>query len=155
LIQRIPSVLVYARHDNAVLVMHRNKDPNLGLWVAPGGKIELEEAPQDTAKREMLEETGLVVDALTLRGICTEVSPRSDWQWFLFIFETFSFSGELHADLREGELAWMPVETYLHEVSIPQADKIFAPQVLDSRTSLFQAKFVYDADLKLVEWVRY
>ena len=53
--------LVYALRDNDVLVMRRNKEPNLGLWIAPGGKVEIGESPYETARREMLEETGLVV----------------------------------------------------------------------------------------------
>ncbi|MCK4317090.1 MAG: hypothetical protein KAX24_15090 [Anaerolineae bacterium] len=46
-----------------------------------------------------------------------------------------------------------------HEVStvlpIPQADAIFAPRVLAMTEGCFQAKFVYDADLNLVEWIEY
>jgi 8-oxo-dGTP diphosphatase len=152
---RIPTVLVYARRGDEVLVMHRNKEPNLGLWVAPGGKIEPDEAPQETARREMLEETGLQVGDLTLRAFCTEVSPLPDWQWWLFIFETWEFQGELRADRREGELAWLPVATYLHERAIPQADAVFAPRVLEERDGLLQFKFVYDADLQLIEWITY
>ncbi|MFP4346404.1 MAG: NUDIX hydrolase [Anaerolineales bacterium] len=152
---RIPTVLVYLRRGDEVLLMHRAKEPNLGLWVAPGGKVEVDEAPHDTARREVLEETGLTITDLAFRGFCTEVSPLSDWQWFLFIFVTSAFKGELHPDLREGALAWVPVERYLAELPIPQADAIFAPRVLDPEGGFFHAKFVYDADLRLVEWVAY
>ena len=61
---RTLGVLVYAVRGNEVLLMHRHKEPNLGLWIAPGGKVELDESPYETAHREMLEETGLVVDTL-------------------------------------------------------------------------------------------
>ncbi len=152
---RIPSVLVYVRRDDEVLLMHRHKEPNLGLWVAPGGKVELNESPQDTAVRELYEETGLRVGDVRLRGLCTEVSPLDDWQWMLFVFTAHTFSGELRPDLREGALAWTPIETYLTARPIPQADAIFAPHVLDEEGPLFEAKFVYDAELKLVEWVKY
>jgi 8-oxo-dGTP diphosphatase len=152
---RIPSVLVYAKRGDEVLLMRRNKEPNLGLWVAPGGKVELDESPYDAARREMVEETGLRVKGLRMRGFCTEVSNLPNWQWFLFIFVTGSFEGELQADLREGELAWVPVERYLDELSIPQADAIFAPRVLREGDELFEAKFVYDDDLRLVKWVEY
>ena len=36
---RILSVLCYAIRDGRVLMMHRRKQPNLGLWTAPGGKL--------------------------------------------------------------------------------------------------------------------
>ncbi len=115
----IPSVLVYLRRADEVLIMRRNKAPNLGLWVAPGGKIELNESPLDTARREVFEETGYTVADLKFRGLCTEVSTRADWQWFLFIFVTEHFSGKLSADLREGMLTWTPITTYLHELDSP------------------------------------
>ncbi len=149
------SVLVYARRDDEVLVMRRNKEPNLGLWVAPGGKVEVGESPYETARREMLEETGLLVDDLRLRGFCTEVSPLPGWNWMLFIYTTRTFFGVVQPDEREGDFAWKLVHTYLNDLPIPQADMIFAPRVLRMEEGIFQAKFVYDAALKLVTWTEY
>ena len=152
---RIPSVLVYARRGDEVLLLRRHKEPNLGLWVAPGGKVELHESPRDAARREMAEETGLAVRDLTWRGTCTEVSPLPDWQWMLFIYVTHDFEGELRPDLREGSLAWVKLEDYFERLPIPQADRIFAPRVLADDGGMFEAKFVYDAALTLVDWVAY
>ena len=152
---RIATVLVYALQGTQVLLMHRNKEPNLGLWVAPGGKIEIYESPQDAARRELLEETGLTARTLTWRGLCTEVSPVPDWQWMLFIYVTHEVDGTLQADLREGELAWVDLDTYYTQLPIPQADAIFAPRVLGASSPMFEAKFVYDAALNLVSWVDY
>ena len=149
------SVLVYVMQGEHVLVMRRNKEPNLGLWIAPGGKIEAGESPHETARREMLEETGFAVDDLRLRGFCTEVSPLPEWNWMLFIYTARFFTGVLRPDEREGDLAWLPVSTYLNAVPIPQADAIFAPRILLADDGLFQAKFIYDDDLKLVTWMEY
>ncbi|MDY7076433.1 MAG: NUDIX domain-containing protein [Chloroflexota bacterium] len=151
----IPAVLVYALRQGKVLVMHRNKEPNLGLWTAPGGKIELTESPHDTARREMVEETGLEVENLFLRGLCTQVSSSPDWQWMQFIFVTTRFHGTLKADPREGDLAWVSLEEYFTALPTPQADAIFAPRVLTMDEGCFQAKFVYDDRLELMEWVEY
>ena len=138
-----------------MLLMRRNKQPNLGLWVAPGGKIEIDESPHDAALRELAEETGLTASDLTWRGLCTEVSPLPDWQWMLFIYVTCQFAGDIRPDLREGELAWVDLDTYYHDLPIPRADRIFAPRILEASSGFLEAKFVYDASLSLVEWVNY
>jgi len=152
---RVATVLVYAMRDRQVLLLRRNKQPNLGLWIAPGGKIEIDESPHEAARRELAEETGLTAVDLTWRGLCTEVSPLPDWQWLLFIYVTRQFSGDLRPDLREGELAWVDLDTYFRNLPIPEADRIFAPRILETDAGVFEAKFVYDATLTLVEWVVY
>jgi 8-oxo-dGTP diphosphatase len=155
MVRYIPTVLVYVQRGDEVLLMLRNKEPNLGLWIAPGGKVEIGESPYETAQREMVEETGLRVTDLELRGFCTEVSPLPDWHWFLFIYHTFHFHGTLQADRREGKLAWIDLETYFTELPIPEADRIFGPRILSPEEDFFQAKFVYGDDLELIEWTRY
>ena len=47
----------------SVLLQRRTDD---GLWSIPGGSMELGESAQDTARREVLGETGLVVGRLRL-----------------------------------------------------------------------------------------
>jgi 8-oxo-dGTP diphosphatase len=147
--------VVYALRAAKVLLMHRNKEPNLGLWTAPGGKVELGESPYETARREMAEETGLELEGLCSRGVCTLVSPLQKWSWFIFVFVTRRFRGTLSADGREGKLAWVSLEEYFTALPIPQADAIFAPRVLTMNEGCFQAKFVYDADWNLLEWVEH
>ena len=140
-----------------MLLLHRNKEPNKGLWIAPGGKLELDESPQECALRELWEETGLRGRNPRLRGLITEVSPRHDYQWLIFIFmvqqpERNSASGEL-VDCREGKLAWVPIDQVL-QLPIPAADAIFFPHVIGDGP-IFRAKFVYDSQLGIVSWDRY
>jgi 8-oxo-dGTP diphosphatase len=144
------ATLVYAVRDEQVLLLRRATEPNRGLWVAPGGKLEHGESPSECAVREMREETGLEIDHPVLRVVMTETSPRPDYQWLTFIFVARWFDGTFMPAAGLGEFRWVPVDE-VTKLPIPPADAIFFPRLLqDGKT--FNAKFEYDADLNLLRW---
>ena len=145
----ILATMVYCIKDGDVLLMLRNKKPNLGLWVGPGGKLEPGESPYDCAKRELYEETGLEVNNLYFRGLITEISPRPDWQWLMFLYVATEFSGTIVEDKREGRLSWCALSEVM-QLPIPEADSVFFQKVINIKMPFYQAKFVYDSDLCLV-----
>ena len=49
------------KSNNKLLLGIRNKEPNKGLIITPGGGVELFENMIDTVKREVMEETGLEI----------------------------------------------------------------------------------------------
>src|SRR5471032_1945597 len=63
----VPSVtaLVFDADGRVLLVRPSAKD----VWVAPGGAVDPDEAPQDALVREVWEETGLLVEPTLLRGV--------------------------------------------------------------------------------------
>lgn len=50
--------------EGRVLLIERAKPPFAGIWSLPGGHIEPGEAPSATARREVVEETGIDVSDL-------------------------------------------------------------------------------------------
>jgi 8-oxo-dGTP diphosphatase len=155
--ERILATLCYVIQNDRVLMLLRNKEPNKGLWIAPGGKLEFDESPQECALRELAEETGLQGHHPQLRGIITEVSPRDDYQWLIFIFVVHQVTGDLTncelLDCPEGRLAWVPI-AQVPDLELPAADTIFFPHIIGPGP-LFRAKFVYDRDLGIVSWEHY
>jgi 8-oxo-dGTP diphosphatase len=148
----ILSTLIYPRRGDKVLLMQRRKPPNLGLWVAPGGKLEWNESPAECARRELLEETGLHAERLTLRGHITEWSPRADWQWMMWLYIAEGLSGDLVGDEREGDVRWWSLTDAL-TLPMPEADQVFMPRILKEDAPFYEARMVYDADLALVDVV--
>ena len=60
--------------DKKILLLER-KD---GIWEFPGGGIDWGETPQESAKREVEEETGLKVSNLELIGVTSAVYEKED-----------------------------------------------------------------------------
>lgn len=154
-------------------MMHRiskKNDINHGKWIGVGGKFEWGETPEECMRREVREETGLIVDRYRYCGIVTFVSDEDDMEYMhLFIVTGFhdrngkcvrdgsvfeplnqgggkdALSGEPGIALREcdeGTLEWLPKEELTH---IPHwaGDRIFLPLILDAEIPFFSMKLVY------------
>lgn len=123
------TTLVYARRAGRVALLRRRKAPNLGLWSPPGGKVERDESPLESALRELREETGLEARAPRLRAVVTErdVAAGEDWLMFVFLVEA---DGLLGGDGREGAAEWVPLER-ISELPTPPADRHILAAVLD------------------------
>jgi 8-oxo-dGTP diphosphatase len=83
-------------HDQVgrLLLVQRGREPALGSWALPGGRVEAGESPEQAVEREVLEETGLQVRAGALVGrvclpgvgavydvldfVCTLVEPDAE-----------------------------------------------------------------------------
>jgi 8-oxo-dGTP pyrophosphatase MutT (NUDIX family) len=63
------SAVVYAERDGQILLLKRAGGALEGQWFLPGGAVEVGELPEEAARRELLEESGLHIDGeLTLVG---------------------------------------------------------------------------------------
>jgi 8-oxo-dGTP diphosphatase len=68
----IVGIGVLVLKSDAVLLIQRGKQPNLGTWSLPGGAQELGETCEHAARRELAEETGLRVGSLVLAA-CIDI----------------------------------------------------------------------------------
>ena len=71
-------------HDEQgrLLLVLRGREPAAGVWSIPGGKVEPGEARESAVEREVLEETGLVVEV----GPVLEVVTGHRWQRVEIVF---------------------------------------------------------------------
>lgn len=79
--------------DNKFLAMHNNGVKE-DLWELPGGRMEFGETAEETLKREIMEETGLLVKPIKLLDT-----------WNLMLRENYQIAGIIYlCELEEGEV---------------------------------------------------
>ena len=101
----VGSVAIISDVNGAILLQHR-KFP-YGKWGLPGGLMELGESTEDTARREVLEETGLVIGKLNLVGVYSGpdyfiTAANGDEVYSVTVaYSTQDVTGELQVDTQE------------------------------------------------------
>jgi 8-oxo-dGTP pyrophosphatase MutT (NUDIX family) len=116
-----------------VLLIQRTKEPYIGAWAMPGGKIEVGEHPDETMIREFYEETGLRVEVKRFCGVVSEVMDEPDISHFLlYVFSLRIVGGKLHERAtEEGPLEWFSPEN-LAGNTVPSDEWMIQNMVLSS-----------------------
>ena len=143
------TTLCYVEKDGKYLMIHRTKkklDENRDKWIGLGGKLEAGESPYDCVRREIFEESGLILDKPQYRGIVTFVSDEWGTE-YMHLFWCNEFHGEIKTECNEGELEWIDKHKLL-SLPIWEGDKIFL-ELLDRDIPHFSLKLVYRGE-KLV-----
>lgn len=142
------TTLCYIEKDGAYLMLHRTKkehDINEGKWIGVGGHKESEETPEECVRREVLEETGLTLNALSFRGLIHFSGSGQEEE--MFVFTSDSFSGTL-IECREGELSWIPKDKIM-ELNLWEGDRRFLP-LLFGENAFFSFSLRYDKEGRLL-----
>jgi ADP-ribose pyrophosphatase YjhB (NUDIX family) len=75
---RVGSALLVRDEANRILLGKRNKDPQRGSWVIPGGKIRAFESITQAGARELREETGLEVEVQGRFRVYEIINPPNE-----------------------------------------------------------------------------
>lgn len=132
-----------------VLMVHRiarSHDEQLGKYNGLGGKMQSDEDVATCMAREIREESGLEVTAMSLRGTVnwTNFGPKGE-DWLGFIFLITGFTGAPYERNDEGPLTWVPLDR-ISELPMWEGDRHFLPMVFDDDPRPFHGYMPYDRE---------
>lgn len=124
--------LVFAHTDEGMklLLIQRKNEPCKGKWAFPGGFMDIDETTIDAARRELKEETGLVVGELHRVGIFDAVDrdPREriiTVAYYTILDKTAEVSGlDDAAQAKWFSLTELPDLAFDHKEILQEAERV-------------------------------
>ncbi|MGV8845985.1 NUDIX hydrolase [Tessaracoccus sp.] len=145
MMRAIIGTLGYVRRGDEVLLVHRQRDgdDHQGKYNGLGGKLEPGEDAVACMRREILEEAGITITSLQLRGTIAWPGFGSDGSdWFGLVFVIDGFEGLVPEDNDDGPLSWVRIDE-LGNLPMWEGDRIFLPWVFDDDPRQFHAVLPY------------
>ena len=109
-----------------VLLLHRTKMPNQGLYSPIGGKLEMDrgESPAQCAQREILEEARIhiPIERLHLAGLISETAFEGSCHWLMFYYRVLGPVQVRTGPMDEGVLDWHEPDQ-IESLDLPQSDR--------------------------------
>lgn len=136
-------VLCYLKRDGRTLMIHRDSKPrdiHRGKWNTLGGKMEPGETPEECARREVLEESGLTLRNPRMRGVITFPEFDGEQDWLVFVFTGTDFEGTMKGRCPEGSLHWVDDRDIMN-LPLWEGDPIFMEWLDEER--FWSARFIY------------
>ena len=109
----LPGAVVIILNDKNEVLLQKRHD---GTWGLPGGLMDLGESFEEVAKREVLEEAGLVVENLKLVNVFSgsdyylKVANGDELYSVTAVYYTNDVSGDINIDYTESEkMQYFPI----------------------------------------------
>lgn len=126
-----------------MLKRHESKQIMPGVWMAPGGTREHSEGLFTCARREILEETGLMIKNLRVRAVgATHLKDLDQEIHFHFLTADFA-AGKLKPETDVGKLQWLEPERILVLENLLAEHKHVLPHVLGNDPRVISFRCVY------------
>jgi ADP-ribose pyrophosphatase YjhB (NUDIX family) len=97
-----------------ILMAQRGKEPLKGWWTLPGGALETGELLDHAVRREVLEETGLIVDPVQVFEIFERIirddAGKAEYHYVLIDYVCRVKGGEARAGDDVARVEWMRLE---------------------------------------------
>lgn len=105
----------------SVLLIERGQEPLQGWWTLPGGLVETGERLDQALRREVLEETGLIVEPLTVAAVFERIMPdsggRIEYHYVILDYLCRPVGGTLASGSDVSAARWVEVDA-IHSLRI-------------------------------------
>lgn len=119
--------------ENKGLLVRHTYGSGKGMLIIPGGYVKWNETPQDAVKREIFEETGIIVEPLDIVGIRFNLKD-----WYV-VFIAKYVSGESKSDGDENsEVVWIDINDTVTRADVPDLTKKLLLGVINSKNNAFK-----------------
>lgn len=125
-------ILGLTKNDREEILISQRYDPKVPAahlkWDLPGGTVEFGESPEETLRREIMEETGLEIEIGNLiPHVASRVWDHADYKMHSIVlcFECKMSAGKLHLnDHKINALEWVKAKDLIDYEFLPTA-KVF------------------------------
>ena len=112
--------------DGKVLLVKRKAPPKAGYYSIPGGLVEVGESVREAAKREVLEETGLIVEVGELIDVIDNIVRDEDgrvkYHYVIVDYLARPVGGKLKESSDAAEARWVPFDK-LRDLKLTESTK--------------------------------
>lgn len=107
--------------EGRLLLIQRLREPEAGGWGLPGGKIDFGERAEDTARREIEEELGIVIELTRLACIAETIDRGDGRHWVAPVYEARIVSGEprIMEPEKHGGWGWFALDQMPEHLTSP------------------------------------
>ena len=129
-----PLTLIFLMDGDRILTLKRNPDKKIypDKVSGFGGKVESGEGLVASAQRELLEETGLTAQELSLRGMFIRILDTG-YINEMYIFVASGHEGQLHQGSGEGKAMWLTINEFLSRTDIVDHIPLYLKQVIEGK----------------------
>jgi len=96
-----------------ILLVRRSNETFKGYWALPGGFMDMDEQLEETARRELQEETGIKPGRMTFAGIFDKPDrdPRGRTVTAVYLMRLSSCDQNIRAGSDAGKVQWFPLDS--------------------------------------------
>ncbi|MCY6960012.1 NUDIX domain-containing protein [Clostridium brassicae] len=117
---------VIINENKEILLLLREKSPELGCWSIPGGKVEMFETVEDAIKREVKEELDVEVEIIKLITVTNHIIWQEKAHWVAPTFLTKVVSGQVKnvEPEKHKEVRWFSIDELPNNITITTKNAI-------------------------------